>query len=382
MKIALVGPSYPYKGGISHYTTLLYRELIKKHRVVFFSFRRQYPKWLYPAQTDLDESKTKIKEENIKFTLDSLNPFSWIKTALLIKRSSVKLLILPWWHIFWTPQFAAICWIVKLSCKTKVLFICHNTQMHESRFLDRACARIALSNGDYFIVHSQKEKENLLKLIPGADIKTAFHPIYDVFRQGGLSKDGAKDKLGIKGRVILFFGIVREYKGLKYLLEAMPRVLKELEDITLIVAGEFWKNKSYYIDLINKLNIGKRVKVIDRYIPNEEVEKYFEAADLAVFPYISVTGSGAVALALAFDKPVVTTDIGPMPDLVLDGKTGYIAKPEDSNSLAQAILSFFQQDHTDFVENIKKRKGFFAWDKVVKAIESFMLTADSNLPKR
>ncbi len=336
----------------------------------FFSFRRQYPKWLYPANTDLDSSAAKIKEKGVDFTIDSLNPFSWIGTSLLIKEFAPRLLILPWWHSFWTPQFLTICLLSKLLSKTRILFICHNVQMHESHFFNKFCTRLVLNRGDYFIVHSQQEKINLLKLLPSAHITVVFQPSYEIFRYSNLNQNDAKKKLGITGKVILFFGIVRQYKGLQYLLESMPKVLEQMKDVMLLIVGEFWEDKSIYLNLISRLGIGKNVKIVDQYIPNEDVEIYFEAADLAVFPYISVTGSAAVGVALGFDKPVITTNIGSLPEIVLDGKTGYIIDPANADSLARAVIKFFQGNNQEIIENIKKRKNFFTWDGLVKKIES------------
>lgn len=372
MRISLIGPSYPYRGGISHYTTLLYRTLRKKHQVRFFSFLRQYPGRLFPGKTDIDNSKVRIEEEGVELTIDSLNPITWIKTSLLIKKSQPRLLILPWWNPFWTPHFLTICYILKFLSKAKILFICHNVLMHKAGFFDRLCLRSVLSKGDYFIVHSQKEREHLLDFLPGFNVKAAFHPIYEIFRYRNPDKAKARKELGVSGKILLFFGFVREYKGLKCLLKAIPNILEEMEDITLLIVGEFWQDKSVYLDLITKLDIEDKVKIFDQYIPNEEVQTFFDAADLAVFPYVSVTGSGAVQTALGFDKPVITTNIGSLPEMVLDGKTGYIVNPGDINSLADAILKFFQENKKEeFIANIMRRKGQFSWDRLVEVIESF-----------
>ena len=372
MKIALLGPTYPYRGGISHYTTLLYRALKKEHRINFFSFLRQYPKWLFPGKTDIDKSKTKIKEEGVERTLNSLNPFTWVKTAFLIKGFNPDLLILPWWSPFWMPHFLTICGILKLLSKTKIVFICHNVTMHEARFFDKACMRAVLGLGNYFIVHSQKEKQDLVALLPAADVRITFHPTYEIFKWKNLKKEEAKKELGVSGKTLLFFGFIREYKGLRYLLEALARVLEELKDITLLIAGEFWQDKAVYLDLIDRLGIRDKVKIFDQYIPNEEVEKYFRAADVVVLPYLSVTGSGVVQVALGLERPVITTNIGSLKRIVLHGKTGYLVEPANADALANSILKFFRENkEEEFTENIRKRREIFSWERLVKIIESF-----------
>lgn len=372
MKIALVGPTYPYRGGISHYTTLLYRALKKEHQIKFFSFLYQYPKWLFPGKSDIDKSKIEIKEEGVERTLNSLNPFTWIKTAFLVKRFDPHLLILPWWSPFWTPHFLTICGILKLLSKTKIVFICHNVAMHEARFFDKACMRAVLGYGNYFIVHSQKEKQDLVALLPAADVRTTFHPTYEIFKWRNLKKGEAKKELGVSGRALLFFGFVREYKGLRYLLEAMPMVLEEIRDLTLLIAGEFWQDKAVYLDLIDRLGIKGKVKIFDKYIPNEEVERYFQAADLVALPYLTVTGSGVVQVALGLEKPVITTNIGSLKKIVLHGKTGYLVEPADADALANSILKFFREHkEEEFTENIRRRKDLFSWEKLVKIIEGF-----------
>jgi len=159
---------------------------------------------------------------------------------------------------------------------------------------------------------------------------------------------------------------------LRYLLEALARVLEELKDITLLIAGEFWQDKAVYLDLIDRLGIRDKVKIFDQYIPNEEVEKYFRAADVVVLPYLSVTGSGVVQVALGLERPVITTNIGSLKRIVLHGKTGYLVEPANADALANSILKFFRENkEEEFTENIRKRRELFSWERLVKIIESF-----------
>ena len=373
MKIDLIGPSYPFRGGISHYTTLLFKELKKKHSAKFYSFNRQYPSFLFPGKTDKDYSSIHLKDEDSQPVLDSLNPISWIRVAIRIINDKPDITILPWWVIFWVPQFLTIIVLIKLFSKTKLLFISHNVVEHEANFIKKWLSKIVLSRGDFFIVHSLEEKEKLIDLIGERNIIDTFHPTYEVFDYERISSTSARKKLQINNKwVILFFGFVREYKGLKHLLNAMPKILEEL-DVRLIIAGEFWDDKDNYTDLIKKLNITDNVSIFDDYIPNEAVPSFFYASDIVVLPYISVTGSGMVQLAYGFNKPVVVSNIGALSQVVKNRKTGYLVEKGNSDDIAEAVIYFFKSENKRKMrENIMKDSHRFSWDVLVRKIESFV----------
>lgn len=372
MKIDLIGPSYPFRGGLSHYTTLLFKNLKKKHRTNFYSFKRQYPKFLFPGKTDKDYSDFTLKDDETQPVLDSMNPFAWIKTAYKIIKDKPDITIIPWWVVFWAPHFLTIILILKLFSNTKILFICHNVVEHESGLVKKLLSKMVLTKGDFFIVHSNEEKERLKNLIGDRNIKETFHPTYKEFNSEEITKQKAKENIGIDDeKVILFFGFVREYKGLKYLLEAMPNVLKSVK-VKLLIAGEFWDDKQNYIDLISKLDINANVKIIDEYIPNEEIPFYFFASDIVILPYTSVTGSGLVQLAYGFNKPVVVSNIGALSQIVIDKKTGFLVEPEDFRGIADSIIDYYHNYNEDEVaENIRKENYRFSWDLLINKIESF-----------
>lgn len=374
MKIDLIGPSYPFRGGISHYTTLLYKGLKKRHETKFYSFKRQYPAFLFLGKTDRDNSDFVLKEDDVQPILDSLNPFTWIKVAVQIVSDNPDLAIIPWWVAFWTPHFLTIAIILKLFSNVHILFICHNVYEHEANIAKRFFTMILLSMGDYFIVHSSEEKKRLEGIIGRRQIVKTYPPTYDFFNTGEIPKHIAKNKIDIDDdRVILFFGFVREYKGLQYLLEAMSQILEEI-DVRLLICGEFWDDKSKYIQKIKSLNIKERVTIIDGYIPNEELPYYFYASDIVVLPYVTVTGSGIVQLAYGFNKPVVVTSTGVLKEVVMDNKTGFVVPPKNSNEIAKAILKFYLSSNRDeLVDNIKREKHMFSWDILINKIESFMI---------
>lgn len=375
MRIVLIGPTYPFRGGISHYTTLLYRYLRKRHDTTFISFRRQYPQRIFPGKTDLDPSHTPIQESGVFPLIDSMNPASWISTAFRIVRMRVDLVILPWWISFWAPQFWTISTIVKYYCDSKILYLCHNLVEHESKWVDKILTRFVLKTGDYFIVHSAEDQQDLLSMIPGAEVRKSFHPTYEVFNFGPSDPDVVRKKYGLRGKIILFFGFVREYKGLKYLIQSLPKVVSEI-DVTLMIVGEFWKDKKLYLDLIKTSKVESSVIIVDKYVPNEEVGSYFRAADLVVQPYVSATGSGVIQTAFGFNKPVIATKVGCLPEVVEDGKTGYLVLSRSPEELANAIIKFFQNGkRKEFSANIEKDKYRFSWDRMVDVIESFEETS-------
>jgi glycosyltransferase involved in cell wall biosynthesis len=216
----------------------------------------------------------------------------------------------------------------------------------------------------------------LRELVPSANITHAFHPLYDFFNRT-LSKTEAKRRLDLEGDTILFFGFIRPYKGIDDLIRAMPLILKQRR-ITLLVVGEFWGGREAFDKRISELRIEDAVRVVDKYVPNEEVELYFSAADLVVLPYISGTGSGVIQAAYGFEKPVVATRVGSLPEVVEDGKTGYLVNPRDPQALAEAVARFFaEKKEAEFVKNIRRTKEKFTWGQIVTLIEELPLNGNS-----
>jgi glycosyltransferase involved in cell wall biosynthesis len=252
----------------------------------------------------------------------------------------------------------------------KILFICHNVVEHESKKVDKILTKMVLKKGDYFIVHSSEDATNLQNMLPYAKVKQSFHPTYEIFHSAALSKEEAKKRLEIDGNIILFFGFVRPYKGLKYLLEAMPRIVSEIE-ARLLIVGEFWNGEGEYRQEIERLGIAANVQIVNRYVPNEEVGVYFSAADIVVLPYISATGSGIVQAAFGCNRPVVSTDVGCLPEVIENGKTGYIVKPRDAQGIANAVICFYEEGkQSEFIKNTERAKEKFSWDTMVDTIES------------
>lgn len=370
--IVLIGPVYPYKGGIAHYTSLLYRALSSGHNVEMISYKMQYPKLLFKKEQK-DYSDDMFRVDQAKFLIHTANPFNIVKVGIKIRQRKPDMVIIQWWH----PYFAPCYWILEkaIGKKIKKTFICHNVFPHERFPLDKFLTKTVLKHGDGFIVHSQSDGKDLLTIKKNADFRYNPLPTYNAFKVCNLTRQQAREQLHIShdAKILLFFGFVREYKGLKYLLQAMADMKDKIADIKLLVVGSFDKDKQSYMNLIKESGISGCVEVIDDYIPDRDVEKYFAASDLVVLPYESATQSGIVQIAYGFDLPVIVTNVGGLPDVVEDGKTGYVVETGSGKVLAEAITKYFMQHkQEEFTQNVKKEAYRFSWDRMVEKIESYM----------
>jgi glycosyltransferase involved in cell wall biosynthesis len=371
-KVVLVGPVFPYKGGIAHYTSLLFNNLSKRYDTTLISFKRLYPKLLYPGKMQKDYQSKTFEVMSVEYLIDAINPLSWVWTAKKIISIKPDLTIIQWWNPFFAPAYLTMIVVFKMFIKTKVLFICHNILPHEKMPLDKLITKIALKKGDYYIVQSQEDEEKLLRIVENAKYKITPHPSYSVFNIKSTSKNEARIKLGIKNKekVLLFFGFIREYKGLIYLIQALPRIKNKYPNVKLLIAGEFFDEKYYYLDVIEKLQLQSDILIFDQYIPDDEVNIYFTASDLVVLPYNTATQSGIIQIAFGFAKPVIVTNVGGLPEVVEHNQTGYVVKPQDPQSITEAIIDYFDENKASkFEANIIRQIERFSWDRLIDAIE-------------
>jgi glycosyltransferase involved in cell wall biosynthesis len=300
--------------------------------------------------------------------LDTVAPHTWYLAAKQIRRFKPEILLFNYWIPFFAPCFGSIVRLVKNKMQVKIGYICHNVVPHESRFADRALTRWALSNADFFIVQSRIVEEQLLSLLPEARYLLVPHPVYNVYGEL-LDKQSARARLGLKSeKVILFFGYIREYKGLDLLLQAMPRILQK-HPATLMVAGEFYQDERKYRSMIETLGITGQVVIYGNYIPNESVNLYFSAADVVVLPYKSATQSGIVQMACHFNKPCIVTNVGGLAEMVFNNETGFVVEPNQPEAISGAVNRYYEDDcESRFSDKIKKVKTRFSWDNLVDAI--------------
>jgi glycosyltransferase involved in cell wall biosynthesis len=387
VRICVVGPTYPYRGGISHYTTLLVRHLrTAGHWTRLYSFTRQYPRWLFPGKTDKDTSAAPLKVD-CDYVLDPVNPLTWWRLYRKVRADAPDLLVLQWWVPYWTPCLTAISRWIKRNTNIPIVFICHNVIPHEGGgVLDRRLVMTVLRQGDALIVHSELDRRWLHVLLPQAEVRKAMIPTYaELAVQHPPGASAARMSPADLGRelglpadrpILLFFGFVRPYKGLEYLIQALPLVLEKI-DAHLLVVGEFWSSPEFYQRYAREFGVEQAITFVNRYVPNEELVPYFDLADVVVLPYVSATQSAVVQLAFGFGKPVITTRVGGLHEVVQDGVNGLVVPPQDELALANAIVRYFAEDLQDrFTQKVCEghRENAFSWSSLVREIEQ--LSAD------
>ncbi|MEE8341213.1 MAG: glycosyltransferase [Candidatus Neomarinimicrobiota bacterium] len=363
MRITLIGPFTPFRGGISDFNTALFKELDNSHTVQIINFSTQYPNFLFPGKTQYKNNDINpVESEQI---LSSINPLAWSRTSNKIVEFQPELVVFHYWMPFFAPAFRKIAESVNKKTQAKIIVICHNLIPHEKFRFTRFLTKTFLNKVDRFIVMSESVRSELLNIISDAKHKLVPHPIYNIFGNT-IEKRIARKNLDIKAKnVILYFGLIREYKGLDILLKSVPKIKQELDDFIVIVAGECYENAEKYIDLVEKLKIHDSVDLKLKFIPDSEVSEYFSAADVIALPYRTATQSGIIQIAYNFDRPVVVSDVGGLAEIVLDGKTGYVVKPI-SDEFAKALVKYFRDDNFDqFSKNILVHKKLFSWNNFI-----------------
>lgn len=369
-KVCLVGPCAPYRGGIAHYMALLAKAMARQSDVQVFNFTRMYPELLFPGRTQYDHSETPLDFTSLRI-LDSISPLSWLKTASAVAKEQPDLVVYQWWHPFFAPAFRTVSLgIRRLAPRAKQVFVCHNANPHERSFIDGALTKIAFAGCDGFLAHSETERKLVEEIAGGKTVLVHQHPRYEAFVPGQVDREQARRELGVSGDVLLFFGYIRAYKGLRDLIEAMPDILAT-RPVTLIVAGEFYENRQEYESLIERLGLSDNVVLHDRYIANEDVAQYFSAADLVVQPYVTATQSGISQLAFAFGKPVLATEVGGIPEAIDHGRTGLLVPPSDPPALAAETLRFFAENLGPVMsETILEESSTASWDSLADTLLS------------
>lgn len=307
-KIILVGPVWPYRGGIAHYTTFLARALSAAGGLGgVVSFRRQYPSWLYPGQTDKDPSREPIKTP-AEFLLDPLYPWTWARAVRRIAAAKPQLVVIQWWTTFWGMAFAALALALRLR-GIPTVYVLHNVLPHEARPWDRLLARLALAQGWGFVAQTGRERERLLDLLPGARVFECSIPPYHALAESRIERTQARSRLGLADGefTLLSFGFVRPYKGVHTLIEALGILHAQGKKPRLLQVGEFWQDKAEYLEQIERLGLAEQIRIEDRYIPDEEIGIWFSAADCLTAAYSAGTQSAAAGTAIAYGLPMIVS---------------------------------------------------------------------------
>ncbi|MGI8952923.1 MAG: glycosyltransferase [Chitinophagaceae bacterium] len=369
MKIIIIGPAHPLRGGLASFDERLAREFQKENdEVIIYTFSLQYPKFLFPGTTQYS-SEPAPAELFIKVCINSINPINWIKIGNELKKLKPDIIVVRYWLPFMGPCFGTILRRVKKNHHTKIICIADNISPHEKRFGDKQFTKYFIKPIDAFVTMSEKVLHDL-KTFTNKPTKKIVHPLYDNFGEK-INKAEARKHLGlnIDDNIILFFGFIRKYKGLDILLEAI-KILKsrQTRNIKLLIAGEFYEDRKMYDNLITKLNIQSQLILRTDFIADNEVKYYLSAADFVIQPYRNATQSGVTPLAYHFEKPMLVTNVGGLPGLVPDKKAGLIAEPNAEN-IADKILSLYELGEEYFLPHLREEKKKYSWNILVDTIK-------------
>lgn len=370
MRIDLLGPVHPWRGGIAHYTTRLARQFVDEgHDVRVVNLTRQYPDALFPGQTQRDEHASAFVIDSEQL-VDSASPRSWWRAGQRVARRRPDLLVVQWWHPYFAPSFGTIARRARAS-DVETVFVCHNVLPHESSPADAVLARYAYGGADRFVVHAESEVPRLQRLVWRPHVAVCPHPVYDVFGGHEGTRDDARAALGLEGpRWLLFFGLIRPYKGLDILIDALARVRERL-DVRLMIAGEVYGDVAPWQAQIDRLGLGEAIRFEPRYLANDEVPVWMAASDAVVLPYRHATQSGIAQVAYACDRAVISTRVGGIPDVVRDGETGLLVPPEDPQALADALVRLYDDDLRDgFEAGVRAHVARLGWGRLSAAIRT------------
>ena len=367
MKILLLSPAHPLRGGIAASSERLAQELqTAGHEVVLYSFSLQYPGFLFPGKSQFTDDPPP-QGLVIKTRLNSINPFNWPVVGREIAREQPDRIIVRFWLPFMGPCLGTVLRVARWFARKKphVTALVDNIIPHEKRPGDRLFARYFVRTCDDFVVMSRSVGEEIRQFLPGGAVRFAPHPLYDTYGEP-VEKTVARRELGVPEDVplVLFFGFIRAYKGLDLLLEA----LAETSGVHALVAGECYEEWQPYQAILEKNNLIGRVHLHTDFIPADRVRLYFSAADLVVQPYRSATQSGISQIAYHFEKPMVVTHVGGLPEIVTQGVSGYVVAPE-AGAIAAAVRDFFEQRWADaMAAGVRAEKGRFSWENLVKVL--------------
>lgn len=373
MNIIILGTAYPYRGGIAAFNERLAHEYLSAgHQVEIYTFTLQYPGFLFPGKTQYSTDPAPA-DLVVRRRVNSCNPLNWLSVGREIRKKRPDLLITPFWLPFMAPCLGTIERCVRRNRHTRIVSVLHNIVPHEHRIGDKLFARYFVHSADAFVSLSKSVLDDLGTFDTRKPRQLCPHPLYDHY--GDLiDKAEARRLLGLdeNGRYVLFFGFIREYKGLDLLLDAFGDLRLQDKGVKLIVAGEFYGDPQPYMDRIRQLDISSHVVLCTDFIPDSEVNRYFRACDIVAQPYKSATQSGVTQIAFHFEKPMLVTNVGGLPEIVPDGKVGFVVVP-DAQQIADALVRYYEEGLEEtFVEGTRREKQKYAWSNMTAAIERLL----------
>lgn len=366
MKVIIIGPAYPLRGGLASFDERLARAFQSdKHEVIIYTFSLQYPKILFPGTTQFSEDPAPT-DLNIKVRINSVNPFNWIAVGNQIAKEKADIILIRYWMPFMAPAFGTILRQVKKNKKTKIVCLADNVIPHEKFPMQTQLTKYFFKPVDGFVTMSDSVMADLRKFT-NKPAQLVAHPLYDNFGEP-LDKITARNflKINSDSKIILFFGFIRQYKGLDLLLEAMNLLQQQGSDIQLLVAGEFYEDSSTYDNIIQKYSL-KNVILRTHFIADSEVKYYMSAADFVIQPYRNATQSGVTPLAYHFGKPMLVTNVGGLPDLVPNGKVGVVVEPNPT-AIAQGITQLYQVGEMHYIPYLVENRKKYSWNVLVEKI--------------
>ena len=377
-KIFIIGPAYPLRGGLATFDELFCTAFNEQgHDCEIISYSLQYPNFLFPGSTQFDTTGVAPKNIKIHTLINSVNPLSWIKTANFIKKQKPDFIVFRFWIPFMGPALGSIARMVRKS-GIKVLAITDNVIPHEKRIGDAAFAKYFIKSCDGFVTMSKAVMKDLENFTTTKHKKYLLHPLYTSFGEK-LNKSDARKVLGIKDDVnlVLFFGLIRKYKGLDMLLDAFNE-LKDNPNINLIIAGEFYEDKQPYLDLIEKYQIQNQVILHAKFIANDDVKLYFSAADLVALPYRTATQSGVTQVSFHFEVPTLVTNVGGLGEIIPHQKAGYVVEP-NGKAIAESIKDYFTNHRMPlYTEGMKQEKQKYDWKIFVNEVLDLFQSIKNN----
>ena len=371
MKIVVLGPAHPYRGGLASIMETMAREYMRRgHEVAIYTFRVQYPSLLFPGKSQYVDAPAP-DDLRIERGVNTVSPLNWIAVGRRLRRERPDMVLMKYWTPFMAPCFGAIARIARGNGVTRVICQIDNVEPHEHHIVDRPFNRYFLGAVDGFVYMSE-QVHGELKAYTSAPMLFSPHPMFENFGEA-VDRAEACRRLGLDSdiRYMLFFGLIRDYKGLDLLLRAWASARPE--GYRLIVAGEFYASREKYVSLIDESGLRDEVALHDRFIPDEEVRYYFSAADCLVLPYRSATQSGVTQIAYNFSLPMIVTDVGGLPEIVPDGRTGLVCAPT-AEGIADALrrvreVGTLRRLRDNFAEERKR----FSWgamcDRLTEVLE-------------
>ena len=370
-KMILVGTAYPYRGGLAVYNERLARSFQEEgYEVEIWTFTVQYPSFLFPGKTQFS---TEPAPEGlaIKRELNSMNPFNWLKVGRKLRKAQADIVVMKFWIPYMAPSLGVVARMARKNKKTRVVSIIDNIIPHEKGVADQPLASFFLKSVDGCVTMSKSVLGDVERFNAVKNVVFCPHPLYDNFGEKVSRKDALRFlHLDPDMRYMLFFGIIRDYKGLDLLLQAMGDERIKQMKVKLIIAGEFYNNGEQYHELEKSLGLENQLVWHSEFVPDSEVKYYFNACDIVVQPYKSATQSGVTQIAYHFEKPMLVTDVGGLKEIVPDGVVGYVTAV-DPAQIADALVDFFANDRKEaFERNIQVEKQKYSWGRMVDALVS------------